>query len=51
MDDKYDKIKQDVRFRKEVAERCGFGFELPLIVPNVPNGAAEVEVESAAEVV
>jgi integrase len=51
MGDLYDKIKQDVAFRKEVAQQCGFGFELPLIVPNVPNCAAEVKVESTAEVV
>jgi len=36
MDDLYDKIKEDVEFRKEWAERCGFGFNLPPVVPNVP---------------
>ena len=25
----YDKMKRDVRFRKEVAEKAGLGFELP----------------------
>lgn len=36
MDDLYDKIKEDVQFRKMWAEQCGFGFELPSVVPNVP---------------
>jgi hypothetical protein len=29
MSDLYDKIKGDGRFRKEVAEKAGLGFELP----------------------
>ena len=29
MSDLYDKIRHDVAFRKEVAERIGLGFELP----------------------
>jgi hypothetical protein len=36
MSDLYDKVKEDVAFRREVAERCGFGFDLPSVVPNVP---------------
>jgi integrase len=36
MSDLYDKIKEDVTFRRKWAERCGFGFELPSVVPNVP---------------
>ena len=32
----YDKIKEDEKFRREWAEKCGFGFELPSVVPNVP---------------
>jgi len=36
MSDLYDKIKEDVPFRRQWAERCGFGFELPSVVPNVP---------------
>ena len=32
----YDKIKEDVEFRKEWAEKCEFGFKLPSVVPNVP---------------
>jgi hypothetical protein len=35
MGDLYDKIKEDVEFRKEWAEKCGFGFELPSVVPSV----------------
>jgi len=36
MSDLYDKVKEDVAFRTKWAERCGFGFELPSVVPNVP---------------
>ena len=36
MGDLYDKIKEDVAFRKEWAEKCGLGFDLPSVVPNVP---------------
>jgi hypothetical protein len=36
MSDLYNKIKEDVGFRKTWAERCEFGFELPSVVPNVP---------------
>jgi hypothetical protein len=32
----YDKIKDDNPFRLEWAEKCGIGFELPSVVPNVP---------------
>lgn len=36
MSDLYDIIKEDVEFRREWAEKCGFGFKLPSVVPNVP---------------
>jgi integrase len=36
MDALYDKIKEDVKFRREMAEKCGLGFEIPSVVPNVP---------------
>lgn len=36
MSDLYDKIRDDDKFRLEWAEKCGIGFELPLVVPNVP---------------
>lgn len=32
----YDKIKEDAAFRREWAGKCGFGFELPPLVSNVP---------------
>jgi integrase len=35
MTDDYDKIKENVAFRRELAERCGFGFQLDSVVPNV----------------
>ena len=47
MGDLYDKIKEDVQFRKEVAEQSGFGFELPSIVPNVPKAWEQQEVTIA----
>jgi hypothetical protein len=51
MTDRYDRIREDATFRRDVAERCGFGFKLPGIVPNVPNCAEEPEVENAVQVV
>ena len=33
MSDLYDKIKEDIAFRRKWAERCGFGFQLPSVVP------------------
>lgn len=48
MDDLYDKIKEDVKFRREQAESCGVGFELPLIVPNVPKKAPKTKAAKAA---
>ena len=49
MSDRYDKIKEDVAFRRKVAERIGIGFELPpSIAPIAPNLREEVEIVSAA---
>ena len=48
MSDLYDKIKEDVAFRKKWAEKCGFGFELPSVVPNVPKKAAKSKAAKAA---
>ena len=48
MDDLYDKIKEDKVFRKEWAEKCGFGFELPSVVPNVPRTPEKPAIEKAA---
>ena len=48
MSDLYDKIKEDVAFRRKWAERCGFGFDLPSVVPNVPKTAEKAEAEKAA---
>ena len=48
MSDLYDKIKEDVPFRKMWAEKCGFGFELPSMVPNVPRIEHESEIGEAA---
>jgi len=53
MSDLYDKIRHDVTFRKEVAEKAGLGFELPRKKPRVgPKIELENEVvlEMAASV-
>jgi hypothetical protein len=36
MSDRYHKIKEYLPFREKWAEQCGFGFELPLVVPREP---------------
>jgi hypothetical protein len=43
MSDLYDKIKEDIQFRKKWAEQCGFGFELASVVPSVPKCTENVE--------
>ncbi|HTT20800.1 MAG TPA: site-specific integrase [Candidatus Sulfotelmatobacter sp.] len=48
MSDLYDKIKEDVAFRRKWAEQCGFGFELPSVVPNVPRITEQAEAANAA---
>jgi hypothetical protein len=37
MGDRYNMIRHNRPFRLQMAEECGFGFELPSLVPNVPN--------------
>ncbi len=48
MDDLYDKIAEDVQFRKLWAEKCGIGFELPAVVPNVPKISEKTVAAEAA---
>jgi hypothetical protein len=48
LNDLYDKIKEDVAFRRKWAERCGFGFDLRSVVPNVPKTAEKKEAAQAA---
>ncbi len=43
MSELYDKIRHDVEFRKEVAEKAGLGFELPSKKPVGPNGPKRTE--------
>ncbi|MBV8438511.1 MAG: site-specific integrase [Silvibacterium sp.] len=47
MDDLYDKIKEDVSFRQDWAEKSGFGFELPPVVPSIPKNE-EIDVAERA---
>jgi len=44
MSDRYDKGKEDHSLRKEWAETCGFGFDLPSVVPVVPKIEGDDEV-------
>jgi hypothetical protein len=48
MSDLYDKIKEDVEFRKEWAEKCGIGFELPSVVPMIPKTRSKSRAARAA---
>jgi hypothetical protein len=48
MSDLYDKIREDVPFRRKWAERRGFGFQLASIVPNAPKCSERTEVAIAA---
>jgi len=48
MTDRYDKIKEDVAFRKLWAEKCGVGFDLGPFVPNVPKIETDLIVKEAA---
>jgi len=48
MDDLYDKIREDIEFRKMWAEKSGFGFDLPSVVPNVPKIEPKSEAAKAA---
>jgi hypothetical protein len=47
MSDLYDKIKENVPFRREWAERCGFGFQLASVVPSVPKCTEKTEIAKA----
>ena len=54
MTDGYSKLKEDVEYRKEVADNVGLGFALPIknlvVVPNVlkvPRNEAPIEVAIA----
>jgi integrase len=48
MSDHYDKIRDDAASRRKWAEECGYGFQLPLVVPNVPKTAEKTEAAKAA---
>ena len=49
--DEYSGGRDDLEYRKLVAEQVGIGFELPIetspVVPNVPKSGFAVEVEAA----
>jgi hypothetical protein len=44
----YDKINEDVAFRRKWAEQCGLGFDLRSVVLNVPKTAEKKETAEAA---
>jgi integrase len=48
MTDLYDKIKDDLAFRRAKAKEVGIGFEISPIVPNVPKSASKKAARIAA---
>ncbi len=48
MDDLYDRAKDDETLRKTWAKKCGIGFKLPSVVPNVPKKQAKAKGAKAA---
>jgi hypothetical protein len=52
MTDLYDKVREDLQFRLEWAEKCGIGFELSefglSVGPNVPDVPKKEDMEKAA---
>jgi integrase len=48
MSDLYDKIRQDLAFRRECAEKFGFGFNLLSVVPSEPRIEEKDKVQIAA---
>jgi hypothetical protein len=46
MSERYDKVKDDVDFRRMWAEKCGIGFDLPSNVPMIPK---IVKIDEAAK--
>jgi integrase len=49
MGDRYNKIKENDAYRKEWAERCGMGFDLPPVVPHVPKLDARKKTRKATK--
>ena len=47
--ERYDKGKEDDKLRKYWAEQCGFGFELPSVVPMVPKTEGDDAIKELAE--
>jgi hypothetical protein len=45
---RYDKIKSDVAFRKEVANRCGVGFDVPAILGSIEPIEPKLESDAVA---
>ena len=45
--DDFSRLKEDVTFRKGVAEKVGIGFELPtqssVVAPNAPNKSTNLQ--------
>jgi hypothetical protein len=48
MSDLYDKVKENLPLRKEWAEKCGFGFSLPVLVPKVPRNDIKADASKPA---
>ena len=50
MSDLYDKIKEDVAFRKEVAEKAGLGFEIPSEIRVIGRNGRKLESAHVLEI-
>ncbi len=48
MSDLYGKIKEDLEFRREWAEKCGISFKLASVVPNVPKTEQKEDAQKVA---
>jgi hypothetical protein len=49
MSDLYDKVRQDMKLRKEKTESAGIGFELPSIMAVVGPNGPKIESEAILE--
>ena len=47
--DEYSKVKNDVEFRKDVAEKIGLGFELAQMFPDVPQFSSVNRLQTVEE--
>jgi hypothetical protein len=46
----YDQIKNDVAFRKDVVNRCGVGFDVPVSLASIEPNEPKIEASAIPEV-